>query len=177
MNIFLLSRSLVENARSHCDKHIVKMPVESVQMLCTALHLTTDLRHVKVKMYKPVHPGHPCSVWVRASLDNWLYLKRLSLELCGEYTRRYGKTHSCEELVRALPNPSIESVGLTPFARAVKDYDDLRALPDPVACYRHYYVRDKRLIARWDHSEVPEWYLTLLTKYRYPRPCLIRRVK
>lgn len=38
MNIFVLSEGPVEAARMQCDKHVVKMIVETAQMLCTVGH-------------------------------------------------------------------------------------------------------------------------------------------
>ena len=38
MNIFVLDESPVTSAQMQCDKHIVKMPLETAQMLCSVWH-------------------------------------------------------------------------------------------------------------------------------------------
>ena len=39
MNIFVLDRSPQAAAQMQCDRHVVKMVLESAQMLCTAVNL------------------------------------------------------------------------------------------------------------------------------------------
>ena len=53
MNIFVLSECPIEAAQMQCDKHVVKMIVETAQMLCT----------VGTGPYKRTHASHPCTVW------------------------------------------------------------------------------------------------------------------
>ena len=82
MNIFYLSRCPQKSAELMCDKHIVKMILESAQMLCTAHHINgTDLKLNTI--YKPAYKNHPSCVWVRESPKNydWLYLHFLTLFL------------------------------------------------------------------------------------------------
>ena len=38
MNIFVLDESPIISAQMQCDKHIVKMPLETAQMLCSVWH-------------------------------------------------------------------------------------------------------------------------------------------
>ena len=64
MNIFLLDEDLSRNARYMVDKHVVKMPVESAQMLCTALHCCGQ-----DAPYKATHVNHPDNIWCRTSYE------------------------------------------------------------------------------------------------------------
>lgn len=88
MNIFLLDYDVKKCAQSHVDKHVVKMILETAQLLCGAHHVIGTTDNIP---YKLSHKNHPCSIWVRESLTNYLYLCELGLELCYEYTYRYGK--------------------------------------------------------------------------------------
>ena len=65
MNIFMLHQEPQIAAQYHCDKHVVKMILESAQLLCTALN------EAGVPMpYRVTHKNHPCSIWVRESRAN-----------------------------------------------------------------------------------------------------------
>jgi hypothetical protein len=152
MNIFVVNRHPITAARDLCDKHCVKMILETAQLLCAA--------HPKgTAPYKQTHMKHPCTIWTSASLQNYIWLYRHGIALEYEYERRYGRTHkSMEVLVWCGINlPSLPDIGLTPFAQAMPEqYKDA----DPVVAYRRYYLGDKSRIAKWNHSDVPEWYAT-----------------
>ncbi len=98
MNIFFLDWDVKKSAEYHCDKHVVKMILETAQLLCGAHHVTDQVptkyppSTLQVP-YKLSHKNHPCAIWTRESLSNYLYLCELGLELCKEYTYRYGKRH------------------------------------------------------------------------------------
>ena len=72
MNIFYLDRDPHEAARLQCDKHVVKMILETAQLLSTA-HNELDGGQIA---YKTTHKNHPSAVWARKSLDNYLWLYR-----------------------------------------------------------------------------------------------------
>ena len=62
MNRFIVDYDVINIAQSLCDQHIVKMPLEEAQMLCTALwHHAPDFAE-KHNLYKPVHQKHPLSL-------------------------------------------------------------------------------------------------------------------
>ncbi|GAL02076.1 hypothetical protein JCM19237_4969 [Photobacterium aphoticum] len=87
MNIFVLDEDIQTCAQAHCDQHVVKMILESVQILCTALN-----KKGFETPYKSTHVKHPCVLWVEASYDNFLWLRDLALALNEEYKYRYDKT-------------------------------------------------------------------------------------
>ena len=62
MNIFYLSEGPVDAASSQGDKHVVKMILESAQMLCTAHHACPSDAQRPEKFYKQAHLNHPSSL-------------------------------------------------------------------------------------------------------------------
>lgn len=62
MNIFYLDENPNLCAQYHCDRHVIKMILESAQLLCTALNVVAGQQ---VTPYKSTHVNHPCSIWVR----------------------------------------------------------------------------------------------------------------
>lgn len=167
MNIFLLSyNGPQENARFHCDKHVVKMVLETAQMLCGAHQFYGSPQRYTMSAG---HMKHPCSLWVQESLQNYDYLYELGLELCDEYTERYGKEHASQSVIENLPYPSklIPSLGETKFKPAFKKgtwYNEKLheiAQTDVVLAYRLYYVYDKLPFAKWKTRGEPEWFTQL----------------
>jgi hypothetical protein len=120
MNIFWLSPDLEEACRWHVDTHVVKMPLEHCQLLSTAIHLSTTKVSPETKIYKPTHANHPCSIWARESLDNWLLLRDFTELLCKEYSHRYRKIHACLEVVENLPTPNLPRLGVTDLPLAMR---------------------------------------------------------
>ncbi|CAB4121887.1 hypothetical protein UFOVP26_41 [uncultured Caudovirales phage] len=150
MNIFVLDYEPSEAARLHLDKHIVKMPLETAQILSTVQH-----QFGNQAQYKPTHANHPCTIWARRSKENYEWLVELGLELCAEYSYRYGKRHACQSVIESIwTPPQAIGVGLTAFAQAMPDECKH---PDAVTAYRNYYRLHKAHIASWTHRNVPEW--------------------
>ena len=144
MNIFVLADTPEESATLQCDKHVVKMILESAQMLCSAFAATDK------PPYKRTHYNHPCSVWSRKSEANYSWLVSHAFALCAEYTRRYGKRHKSEAVIEwcALRIDELpwSQDGLTPFAQAMPEQFKH---PDAVTAYRCYYATEKRDIATY----------------------------
>ena len=68
MNIFVLDLDVKKCAEYHVDKHVVKMILESAQLLCGVHHIVSP-DNVNIP-YKLSHKNHPCSIWTRKSLSN-----------------------------------------------------------------------------------------------------------
>ena len=152
MNIFYLDKDPVKCAEYHTDKHVVKMAVESAQILCSAYYFTNE---TELSPYRLTHPYHPCCVWARESLANWMWLRSLGLSLCREYTWRYGKKHACEAIISSLAAPSLPDIGLTPIKYA---FDGRYIIStDPVANYRNYYRLAKSHLFSWRKRDIPYW--------------------
>ena len=150
MNIFVLDKNPHVAAMYACDKHVVKMILESAQMLCSVHPEGTAT-------YKRGFYNHPCTKWVRASSENYDWLIEHARALCTEYTRRYGKVHKSEKVIDWCDanRPELPDVGLTPFAQAMpEDYKN----EDAVEAYRTYYRNDKRRFATWKDVDPPTWF-------------------
>ena len=93
MNIFYLHRDPVIAAKVQYNKHVVKMILESAQMLCTAHHCYGDKDQIQNVPYKQAHLNHPSTVWTRRSKSTYMWLYNHMMALGDEYTKRYGKTH------------------------------------------------------------------------------------
>ena len=146
MNIFILDKNPRKAARMLCDQHVVKMILESAQMLCTACWESGI-----EAPYKSTHKNHPCTIWVRESLKNYDWLIKHANELCKEYTRRYNKTHKTQEIIEWCGGnkPKFKKKKLTPFAQAMPEkYKNT----DAVQAYKDFYKNEKMGFARWCKS-------------------------
>ena len=137
----------------HADKHVVKMILETQQILCS-VHLLTDSKYVPP--YKLTHKNHPCNIWARSSTRNYKWLVKLGLELCKEYTYRYGKIHKCQTYIEEMKKniPPIPRIGFTPPAQAMPDEYKSK---DVVESYRAYYYFEKMQLHSWKKRDVPYW--------------------
>lgn len=151
----------IDSARSQCDKHVVKMPLESAQMLCTAHRI---LDGDNEDLYKIAHPKHPSTLWTMESRANYQWHYRHWLELCKEYTYRYGKVHKSWEkfgLRLAHAPKNIPDGGLTPFKLAFKTQPECIVEGDPVQSYRNFYkTKQSRFAMKWTKRKIPNWFLT-----------------
>jgi hypothetical protein len=118
MNIFILHKEPSICAKMHCDRHVVKMIIESCQILCS-VHWILG----KKAPYKLTHYNHPCSIWARSSISNYKWLLELTRNLCNEYSHRYNRKHACEKTLKWCEKhiPKINDYGLTKFVLAMPD--------------------------------------------------------
>lgn len=142
-------------ARYHCDQHIVKMPLETAQILCAALH-----RHGIAAPYKATHAKHPSVIWAGDSAAHFAWLRDFGLALCSEYSFRYGRRHKCQDVIESLPeDPPIPDKGWTDPPQAMpEEYRD----DDAVTAYRRYYRGDKAQFAgkgpaKWSKRRAPSF--------------------
>lgn len=152
MNIFVLHENPSIASTMHVDKHIVKMPLETAQLLCTVNWLLNN-----PAPYKATHKNHPCTIWARQSIQNYLWLCELGLELCKEYQFRYNKNHKCKDIIEwCIENkPELPDNNLTMYALAMPD--EFKVENDAVASYRNYYIGAKSHIHNWKNRETPYW--------------------
>ena len=152
MNIFILDTDIEKCAQYHCDQHVVKMILESVQILCTALNkkgFTTP--------YKSTHIKHPCVLWVEESFENFTWLQNLALALNAEYRFRYERDtdHKSIAVLNKIGSCRYENLGLTEFAQAMPD--QYKVPGDAVSAYRNFYLGEKMKFAKWTKRSVPDW--------------------
>lgn len=209
MNIFYLSHDVEQCARHMIDKHIVKMPLESMQLLSTAVRLTVGisktfyddlgkphqfnvlegervlfaevckvtyadgttsrltLRHdtkiprdavaLDLMHYKPYydpetqralaisHVNHPSNIWARHSIENFNWLRELTLAMEREWKRRYAHPehvrHKSVQLLDVMPEPILPSTGFTQPTPAMPDQYKVKG--DSIASYWNYYRAEK----------------------------------
>jgi len=182
MNIFILDNDPVIAAQEQCDKHVVKMIVESAQMLST-VHRMLDgvmerrpsksgamLQYWKLNdqresiLYKACHFNHPSTVWTRESKANYQWHYKHFIALCDEYTYRYGKVHSTDTKLRIalqqIPT-NIPEKHMTPFKLAMGSNPEC-ILEDAVESYRRFYeTKQKRFTMVWTKRPVPKWFNAL----------------
>ena len=154
MNIFFLDLDPTKSAVYHLDKHCTKMCVEYAQLLCSAHHMTQSNLDIP---YKLSHKNHPCAIWVRESFSNYKYLCDLGLELCKEYTYRYGKRHKSQDVIEwcVTNNVNICDKGFTEPPKAMGDEFKVK---DVIGSYRNYYRLAKKEFATWKNRNIPEWF-------------------
>ena len=161
MNIFYLDSHPKVAAQMMCDKHVVKMILESAQMLSTTHRvLDGDTYADMMGLYKIAHKNHPSTKWVRESPANYTWLYDHMIALMGEYTWRYNKHHATERLIEPLRKPPIVLLetlqkGFTDPPQCMPDHckDD-----DTVKAYRKYYISEKSDFAKWKSRPRPFWW-------------------
>jgi hypothetical protein len=161
MNIFYFYDSPIKSAEAQPDKMLVKMPLETAQMLCTAHRvLDGDEYADSVGLYKEAYKNHPCTVWARQSSGNYWWLYKHFLALGWEYTYRYNRQHaSLNKLGRFLYKipTNIFRGAMTPLAQAMpEEYKN----EDPIIAYRNYCINEKHY-AKWERNRSkPDWWTT-----------------
>jgi len=169
MNLFILSLIPKEIAEYMMDKHVSKILLEAVQMLCSAKRILDPDDVVNERLYKLAHKNHPVTIWCRKSKQNFLWTLELIDELHNEWKYRYNhpenKVHKSYLVAQILKDniPSddkFEQLELTPFAQAMPDkYKSV----DAILAYRNYYMsEEKQKIASWKKKrEKPVWYIKI----------------
>jgi len=176
MNIFFLHMLPEICAKMHLDKHVIKMILETAQLLSSAHYMTNC--SVYTPKYKLTHSKHPSSIWTRESVENYKWLSQLGLELCKEYTYRYGKIHKCQSELELLSSniPDLPLIPFTPPRQAMPDIyksPDFnlseRSIENTIEAYRAYYFFEKSEILSWKGKckgrETPEWITEMKTLF------------
>jgi hypothetical protein len=154
MNIFYLDENPKKAAVMLCDQHIRKMQIESAQMCCTA-HWETG----GMAPYKNAHRNHPSTIWVRQSIQHYMWLIEHGLEICKEFTKRYGKKHKTQDILEWCRDnrPNIPDNGFTPPPQCM---DDIYKSNNTLESYRKFYILDKIKIKglNWNKlNNKPSW--------------------
>ena len=167
MNIFFLHYNPTICAKYHVDRHVVKMILETCQLLCTAIQLTKEINDPEPP-YKKTHENHPSSIWSRKSKKNWSWLKELGIALCKEYTYRYNKIHKCENIIKNLNCPNLSDDEFTEPSQAMPDeYKDKSS----IIAYRLYYACGKKHLHHhknrhaWKNRKIPKFISVIYPEY------------
>ena len=175
MNIFELDRDPAICAEMHCDKHIVKMPIEYAQLLSTAHRVLDGTEYIgetktarKAKrwrldderenhLYKASHVKHPDGIWVRETSGNYYKLFFLYMATLAEFKYRYGKIHGAAKpslwLQRCPTN--IPHGQVTELPQCMPDDCKTESV---ISAYHNYYINYKKDFATWKNRETPIWY-------------------
>ena len=161
MNLFILDEDPWVSARLHCDKHVVKMILEGLQLEQAALYRVNPMNFAK----KPGWTNCPGAIWAAETHSNYYWLCRHTVGLCNEYTWRYGRVHSKDalarfrlSLARDVTSDSTDhpTSGIrTPFYQGVPN--DCKQ-DNAIEAYQLYYNRYKWAFAKWTNRDVPEWF-------------------
>lgn len=157
MNIFYLDTNPVNAARMLCDKHVVKMTLETAQILCTVRH------GAEWATYKPTHAKHPSVLWAGSSAYAYAWTAAHGIAIAAEYRKRYGKTHKSEPILRAAYNDTPELPAASEPPPLVMPEIYRLALADPwvsaIRSYRAYYKGEKIGMAEWRKgTPEPDWW-------------------
>ena len=144
MNIFYLDKDPRKAAELQYNKHVVKMILESAQMLCTAHHIHGDPDNVP---YKQAHLNHPSTKWVRENSLHYDWLYEHMIALGNEYTKRYGKKHlSITKCKIPLANQP-ENIPHEEFEQPPQCMPDEYKDKCSVQAYWNYYIGEKHTVA------------------------------
>lgn len=172
MNIFYLDKDPVLAAQYHCDKHVVKMTLETAQILCAAQNKALTFKESEDRgLYKSTHKHYPSTLWAQQREKNYEWTYKLFEALLTEYKFRFNKTHASSFLCDALRQtpqivqpymsvkffpPSVampEEFYLSNGRKPVKE----RALVSSLHSYRNYYANGKKHLLTYTKRDVPDW--------------------
>ena len=150
MNIFHLHKDPKIAARMQCDKHVVKMVLETAQMLSTAARAKGhDIG------YKTAYPNHPMTLWVSESPHNYAWAAIHGLELAREYTKRYKKRHKSQDIIEPLWRlKKGVSTKCTPPPLCMPDKYKTN---NYIQSYRNYYYFEKKRFAKYTYRIMPRF--------------------
>ena len=187
MNIFILHWRQRKAARWHLDKHVVKMLLETCQLLYTAhwvlfypllrecksaIALSKTQKQLEVPEYmwsapisksgeigyRPCHIWHPCQKWTRVCSGNYLWLAKLGIELAKEFQFRFKKEHSCTKHIKWLNDNLPLNIKMFPRRGFPIAMDiEYKISKDPIVCYRNYYRKGKKDLIKYTGRELPHW--------------------
>lgn len=171
MNIFILDKNPKIAAEMMCDKHVVKMIVESAQILSAVVDGNYKNEHrglgrpseqLGLPQYPKAHAKHPSTLWAKKSRGNYRWLIRHMRALCSEYRKRYeDRIHKLEGTLMIYEGQdqylTFAQERRSPFEIAItnKEWHD----PDPIKAYQTYYNMEKSRFAKWKLGNVPKWYV------------------
>ena len=182
MNIFVTDPCPIQSARNLPDKHIVKMPLETCQMLAI---IYSDWYYGIGKLYKKdgtpyrtqhgAFRKHPCTMWAAATPYNLAWLIRHGYALCHEYNLRYGKVHTCLDVIEQaerIYHKSFDNLMLSDasrkvgiFTRAMPEYLKYDDTIDTITAYKRYLNTKPWLATNYLRipSRKPSFIITTMT--------------
>ena len=169
MNIFVTNPSPYLSAQVLPDKHVVKMPLETCQMLSIVCsdkwgHGYGNIHRINGEPYKTekgAFRNHPCTVWANQSLVNTWWLIAHGIALCQEYTYRYTKVHSCQKTIEEAADIVPLSKPTTPSSFTFAGPDEFKydTSIDIFTAYKRYIASKPWVATNYlrDPSRKPNW--------------------
>jgi len=192
INIFYLDNDPVKCAEMHVDSHCIKMILEYCQLLSTAHRILDGTQSVGLSktgrkqtryvlpderehtLYSATHINHPSAIWCRKTDSNYIWLSKLLLACCKEYTYRYGKVHKCEEtgLVQTLLYNTPKNIPNGNFTGPTPAMPDECKVPgNSLQSYHNYYVMSKQHLWSWkgkiNSRKEPNWFIKMVEPLSY----------
>jgi hypothetical protein len=177
LNIFFVDSDPEKAAQSLVDRHVVKMILESAQLLSTAHRVIdgipvndTTVNGRKIVryslqdgrdslLYKSTHQNHPCAVWIRQSVENYIWLVDHLYALIDEYNFRYDKIHKVRrdglDFILQSPPYGLKNWDFVQPPLAMPD--EYKLTNDIVGNYREYYRKGKSHLFSWTKRQPPSW--------------------
>jgi hypothetical protein len=157
MNIFYIHSNPLLAAQDLCDKHVVKMVLESTQILSSVLH---RYGMSEIAPYKEAYPSHPCVLWAGDSRSHWRWLLTHAEAISNEYTLRYEKIHKCDAYIKDLKKITstipFPKENFTPPPQCMPEQYRHK---DTTMAYKNYYIGEKSSFAEWNKNRPqPLWY-------------------
>jgi hypothetical protein len=162
MNIFAIENNKagdidwIKSAQSQDNYRVVKMILESCQILSTVL----NEQGIKAP-YRSFNPKHPSCLWAAESSDNFTNLVIHCAAMIEEYEDRFNKIHKCKAVLNNIINLFDASKFITDKPTPLK-----MAMPNNfrsdniVESYRRFYASKPRI--RYPRNKIPSWF----NKYR-----------
>ena len=161
MNRFIIADTPQEIAQALCDKHVVKMPLEEAQMLCTVVRQANPEYADEHELYRVAHAKHPCTLWAMETRANYTFAFKLYDAMLRDYNWRYEKIQGASKHWGSLWNARhlIPEGSLTPHPQCFSGHDELKTDEAyPIVAYRAFYAVDKLKFARYSKGrEMPVW--------------------
>ena len=155
MNIFHLHKDPKICAEYHCDKHVVKMILETAQMLSTAYRRNFGDND---DLYKTAYPKHPMTIWVGDSGGNFNWSMRLLDQLLYQYTMRYNKVHKTIRIYESLLGKHTRwQCWKTEFTPPPQCMPDEYKHKDYITAYKQYYIGEKKRFAKYTGVDTPDF--------------------
>lgn len=149
MNIFVSDPCPIISAENLDDKRVIKMILESAQLLSNVMNIRTANGP-----YKLVHKNHPCTKWINEDKTNTnaIWLKVHMIRLCELYTKIYDKKHKCEELIPLFGDYFRSAWPLPDYMRNWQNCTTYKKEKDIFKAYKLY------LCDKWDNDKrQPTW--------------------
>lgn len=156
MNIFVLDERPWRCAELHCDAHVIKMILETTQMLCT---VQRGAGNQDPELYRATHANHPCTKWAGATRRQYEWTWNLLHALHVQYAERYEKVHASiflAERLRDAPD-GLPDLPLDSFVFCGPDECREASV---IASYRNLYNLKNRTFKRsmtWTRATRPDW--------------------